>query len=144
MKSLSLAFSSATVQNLNDIRDFLEQAVQALGGDEDTAGDLVLAVNEAVTNSLLHGYGGHPGSISISAEAEGDDLLVRLTDGAPLFDPRSVPVPDIKCPLEDRPPGGMGVHMMRRLTDDLIYTVNKDGGNELTFIKRGAVGIPQP
>ena len=57
MKSLTLRYSTATVRDLNDIREFLESSVLNLGGDEDSAGDLVLAVNEAVTNILLHGYG---------------------------------------------------------------------------------------
>ncbi len=144
MKSLSIAYSSATIRDLNDIREFLEQATLSLGGDEDVAGDFVLAVNEAVTNTLLHGYNEQPGYVVVSVEAEGGDLLVRLIDGAPHFDPTTVPPPDISLPLEERPLGGLGVHMMRRLTDELRYSVSKDGFNELTFLKRGVLGIPQP
>ena len=143
MKSLTIRYSTAVVRDLNDIREFLEHAVVTLGGSEDDAGDLVLAVNEAVTNVLLHGYGNQPGPVALCVEVEAGELRVILSDSAPLFDPTQVPPPDIYLPLEDRPLGGLGVHMMRQLTDDLVYRVAPDGGNELTFVKRGAVAQPE-
>lgn len=143
MKSLTLRYSGATVRDLNDIREFLESAILNLGGDENIAGDLVLAANEAVTNSLLHGYGDQPGAVSLCVETEGEDLLVRLLDSAPPFDPATVPPPDINRPLEERPLGGLGVHMMRQLTDELVYRATDDNRNELTFIKRGVLSPVQ-
>jgi serine/threonine-protein kinase RsbW len=133
-----LSESATTVRDLNDIREFLESAILTLGGHEDAASDLVLAVNEAVTNVLLHGYDDRPGLVTVSVEADGEAIRVRLTDSAPLFDPTTVPTPDITRPLEDRPLGGLGVHMMRRLTDELSYGLTGDGHNELLFVKRGA------
>ena len=139
MKSLTLRYSTATVRDLNDIREFLESAIMTLGGNDDVAGDLVLAVNEAVTNILLHGYDSRPAAVTVGVEADGGDLLVRLIDDAPLFDPTAVPPPDISLPLEDRPLGGLGVHMMRQLTDELTYLVNGNDRNELIFVKRGVL-----
>lgn len=143
MKSLTLRYTAATVRDLNDIREFLEGAILNLGGDEDTAGDFVLAVNEAVTNVLLHGYDERPGPVTVCVEADEKDLLVRLLDDAPLFDPTAVPPPDINLPLEERPLGGLGVHMMRQLTDELTYSVNENGKNQLVFLKRNVVETPQ-
>ena len=138
MKSLTMRYDAAQVRDLNDMREFLEQSVLVLGGSEDDAGDLVLAVNEAVTNVLLHGYDNQPGPVILCVEVENGDLRVILTDTAPLFDPTRVPPPDIFLPLEDRPLGGLGVHMMRQLTDELVYRALPDG-NELAFVKRGAL-----
>lgn len=138
MKSLTMRYDTAQVRDLNDMREFLEQAVLVLGGSEDDAGDLVLAVNEAVTNVLLHGYNSQPGPVILCVEVANDDLRVILTDSAPPFDPTRVPPPDIFLPLEDRPLGGLGVHMMRQLTDELLYRPLADG-NELIFVKRGAL-----
>ena len=139
MKSLTLSYSSATVRDLNDMREFLESAILNLGGNDDVAGDLVLALNEAVTNSLLHGYHEQSGAITVAVEADGGDLWVRLTDDAPPFDPTAVPPPDIYRPLEERPLGGLGVHMMRQLADELTYRATDDHRNELTFVKRGVL-----
>jgi serine/threonine-protein kinase RsbW len=138
MKALTLTHDTAQVRDLNDMREFLEKAILALGGSDDDAGDLVLAVNEAITNVLLHGYGGQPGPIWLRVEAADDDLRVVLSDNAPPFDPTQVPPPDIYLPLEDRPLGGLGIHMMRQLTDELVYHQAAEG-NELTFVKRGAL-----
>ena len=138
MKSLTIRNDTAQVRDLNDMREFLETAVLTLGGSDDDAGDLVLAVNKAVTNVLLHGYDSRPGPVTICVEVVDNDLRVILTDSAPLFDPTRVPPPDIFLPLEDRPLGGLGVHMMRQLTDELLYHPLADG-NELVFVKRGAL-----
>ena len=48
-----------------------------------------------------------------------------------------VPVPDVALPLDRRSVGGMGVHMMRQLTDELSYRTHCDGWNELVLVKRG-------
>jgi len=141
MKSLTLRHTTAEVRDLNDFRDFLEKAILSLGGSDDDAGDLVLAVNEAVTNSLLHGYGGQPGPIGLCVEADDGELRVILYDVAAPFDPTQVPPPDINLPLEDRPLGGLGIHMMRQLTDALTYRRSTEG-NELTFVKRAALVQP--
>jgi len=141
MKSLTLRHTTAEVRDLNDFRDFLGKAILSLGGSDDDAGDLVLAVNEAVTNSLLHGYGGRPGPIDLCVEADDGELRVILYDVAAPFDPTQAPPPDIHLPLEDRPLGGLGIHMMRQLTDALVYHRSTEG-NELTFVKRAALVRP--
>jgi serine/threonine-protein kinase RsbW len=67
---------------------------------------------------------------------QGEALLVRLRDGAPLFDPTLLPMPDVTLPLEVRPLGGLGIFLMRQSVDDMTYRVTPEGGNELTLIKR--------
>jgi serine/threonine-protein kinase RsbW len=142
MKSLTLCFDPVSVKDLDDIRTFLEQAVVLVGGSEDVAGDLVLAVNEAVTNVILHGYQSMPGIVILGVISDEGDLFVHLMDQAPLFDPTTVPPPDINLPLEERPLGGLGVHMMRQLCDELTYRVLPEGGNDLIFIKHKALHAP--
>ena len=97
---------------------------------------------DAVASSRAH-VGSQPGPVACGWGGEAGELRVILSDSAPLFDPPQVPPPDFYLPLEDRPLGGLGVHMMRQLTDDLVYRVAPDGGNELTFVKRGAVAQPE-
>jgi serine/threonine-protein kinase RsbW len=139
MKSLTLFNDEVSLTDLDDIRLFLEQAVKLLGGTSDDAGDIVLAVNEAVTNVILHGYGKEKGEVVVSVESDRGDLIVRLLDRARPFDPTTVPPPDINLPLEERPLGGLGIHMMRQLCHELHYQSRPDGGNELIFIKRGVL-----
>jgi serine/threonine-protein kinase RsbW len=122
--------------NLREIRRFITEEAIALGAGPDVVPDLVLAVDEAATNIILHGYRGEDGSIEVRVEQLGDDLVVRLCDRAASFDPSDAPHPNLEAPLEERPLGGLGVYMIGQLVDQVIHRVPPDGGNELTLIKR--------
>ena len=128
----------ADLKDLARIRAFVESAATSQGADREAVDDMVLAMNEAVTNIILHGYGGRPGMIEIDVSYNGADLVIKLRDQAPQFDPLTYPEPDITMPLEKRPFGRMGIHVMRRFTDRLSYRVAGDGSNELTLIKHDA------
>jgi serine/threonine-protein kinase RsbW len=142
MKITTVHFPSATLDDTAAIRELVEQAAVGAGGDPDLVADLVLAVNEAVCNILIHGYQNEAGSVEVTVEQHGADLQVRLRDEAPPYDPTTVPAPDITLPLELRRLGGMGVHMMRQFTDELSYRQSAGGMNELLLVKRNAIAAP--
>jgi len=139
MKGLSLRFQDAELKDLASMRAFIKESAMMLGGDAEPVSELQIAVNEAITNIILHGYQDKPGYIEIFIERETNDIHLRLLDSASAFDPTTVPSPDITIPLEQRPYGGMGIHMMRSFTDELRYRLTADGMNELNFTKRNAV-----
>jgi serine/threonine-protein kinase RsbW len=120
------------------IRDFVEEGALALCDRDDIVGELVVAVNEAVTNILVHGYKNQPGALSITVSHQGDELQVCLEDKAPVFDPTTAPEPDVSLPLERRPLGGVGIRMMREFTDELRHEARAGGGNRLVLVKRQA------
>lgn len=127
----------AGLDDLAEIRHLVESAALRGGGDPVAITDMLLALNEAATNIIEHGYRGVPGILEVEVEYDGDALIVRLRDQAPAFDPALVPVPDVTLPLDRRPLGGMGVHMMRQLTDRLFYRTRSDGWNEVVLVKKG-------
>lgn len=137
MKGDNLLNVSADVENLGVIRRFLEERAAALGASSEVIADMILAVNEAATNIIVHGYQGSPGVIEVEIREERGDLWVTMRDRAPHYDPTRAPMPDLNAPLSARPFGGMGVHMMRHYTDELRYRVTPDGRNELTLVKSG-------
>ncbi len=139
MKVASARYPAAELKDLAEIRQFVEEAAIALGGEQDVVSELVLAANEAVANVILHGYKKQPGYIMIDVARVDNDLEIRIRDLAPKFDPTIVPVPDVTLPLSQRPIGGMGVHFMRTFTDELRYNVTADGQNELTLVKHDVV-----
>jgi serine/threonine-protein kinase RsbW len=118
------------------IRRFVEKATTALDVDPTTVGDAVLAVDEAASNIILHGYQGQPGIIEIEVERTGDDLVVRLRDEAAPFDPTSFPAPDLTLPLEQQAVDGLGIHLIRRVMDKVTHRITPQGGNELLLVKR--------
>lgn len=137
MKGENLLQVAADVEKLGEIRRFLEERAAALGASSEVIEEMILAVNEAATNIIVHGYQGSPGVVEVEVRAEQSDLWVALRDQAQHYDPTRAPMPDVNAPLSARPFGGMGVHMMRHYTDELRYRVTQDGKNELILVKRG-------
>jgi anti-sigma regulatory factor (Ser/Thr protein kinase) len=126
------------VNRLADVRAFVRETVTELGGSERTAEDLVQAVDEATCNVMVHGYGGTPGDVDIEATRVGDAIQIRLLDRSTPFDPTAAtPRADTAVPPTPRRPGGMGVgiELLRAMTDEVRHHVRPDGGNELTLVR---------
>lgn len=127
---------SAILSNLGNIRSFIEKAAEELKVPESIAYNVIWAVDEVATNIMLHGYAGQEGIIEVEVERQDNTLLVRLRDQAPQFDPTTVPTPDLTLGFEDRPPGGLGIYIVRKLMDQVLYRIPDQGGNELTLVKQ--------
>lgn len=134
MSEIFQHFPAASQDDMAEIRAFIEDAATEMGVTPDTVGELVLAVNEAIINILIHGYQDVPGEVSIKLTQKGEDIEVRLVDSAPAFDPTSVPPPELNLPLEQRSAGGLGVHMMRSFVDELSYQRTNGSHNELIMV----------
>ncbi|HEY5791006.1 MAG TPA: ATP-binding protein, partial [Gammaproteobacteria bacterium] len=92
-------------------------------------------------NVISHAFAGAP-EASAEVQLELDDAFVRLrfSDAGPPFDPlQEAPLPDLELPTEERPIGGLGVLLCRRLADRIEYR-REAGHNVLLFEKRRASG----
>jgi serine/threonine-protein kinase RsbW len=126
----------ADAERLADIRAFIRRVTAEAGATDEQTADLVQAVDELACNVITHGYDGAPGPIEVVADTEGAVVRIRIRDEAPPFDPTTVPEPRLDLPLEQRPLGGMGVHLARALTDRIDHRILPNGGNEVTVTKR--------
>ena len=103
---------------------------------DDVVFDVKLAIEELLTNTIKHGFsddGAH--TIDIYFDLQGDRLRVRIEDDAVAFDPADAKSPDTEAAFEDRPVGGLGVHLVKNLMDDVDY--RREGGrNHVTLTKR--------
>ncbi|MBP2672866.1 MAG: hypothetical protein H6Q85_2932 [candidate division NC10 bacterium] len=75
------------------------------------------------------------GWIDVTIERRGDAVDMTVTDDGPAFDPLQLPEPDVTAPLEGRQPGGLGVHLVRKLMDRVEYA-RAGGRNRLTMTWR--------
>ena len=94
-----------------------------------------LAIEELVTNCIKYGYrdsNNHTIDFLLSV-SEGTLRLDVIDDGSP-FNPLDAPRPDLSLPPEKRPLGGLGLHLLRELADDMRYE-RRDGTNRLTLTK---------
>lgn len=109
------------------IRSFAEAA--NLSANARQAFDLALV--EWVTNIISYGFpDGREHLIRLRFLADRSFALVEVTDDGVAFDPLAVPPVDTQAPLEDRPIGGLGIHLIRRLMDQVEYS-RTDGRNVL-------------
>ena len=137
MSTRPLPLFKADLGQLSRIRKFVTKTAMALGVAPTALDDLRLAVDEAVTNIVMHGYGG-PGEITVDLSAEGGDLIVRLCDKARAFDAASAAPDEIAPPDGRTGPGGFGLYLMKQAMDDIAHRPLHPG-NELTMMKRNVV-----
>lgn len=126
----------AELNSLPEVRAYVQEAARKACDQPKFIYDLALAVDEVVTNVIIHGYGGGPGMIMIHVDLTDSQVEVLIRDQAMPFDPTQVEEPDLDIPLEDRQIGGLGVYMARVLTDQMIYRWMEGGGNETRLVKR--------
>ncbi|MGD8586292.1 MAG: ATP-binding protein [Chloroflexota bacterium] len=129
-------FKQATLDDLASIREYVRGAAASGGLAGVDLEELIVAVNEATSNIIRHGFRGRPANIKVVVACDPEAVEVILRDEGPAFDPDSAPRPDTSLSLAERPFGGMGVQLMRELCDELHYRREPAGGNELRLMKK--------
>lgn len=133
------SFSLVLRNHVSEIRRLVDR-VEAFGAEADLPPDvtfrLTLALDESVSNVIRHGFSDdaeHRISIRVLV-ADGMVTATVEDDGVP-FDPHHAPVPDLDAPIEQRAPGGLGVHLVKATMDEVRY--RRDGDrNILTLTTR--------
>jgi anti-sigma regulatory factor (Ser/Thr protein kinase) len=95
-----------------------------------------LALDEVLTNVISHGLpADEPHEIQVRIELSDGFLKATVSDDGIAFNPLLGPDPDVTLSVEDRPIGGLGIYLVRRLMDEVSYARQGDR-NCLTFAKR--------
>ncbi len=131
--TLELRFP-AQAKELRRVRAAVKENSLSCGADEQTAHDIVTAVDEACQNIIRHAYKGDVvGDIKLTLSNEHGALTITLVDWAPPTDPSKVRPRD----LDDVRPGGLGTHLMRELMDSVEFREPPPGcGNLLRMVKQ--------
>jgi anti-sigma regulatory factor (Ser/Thr protein kinase) len=113
----------ATLDSLGAIAEYVLAAAASAGLDRRASYRLRLAVDEIVTNIIVHGYGDAElsGTLELRADFDERALTVSIEDSGLPYDPRLTPVPDTSLPLEERPIGGLGVYLALKSVDEFLY-----------------------
>ena len=107
----------ATPDRLRDIRRQLSAWLQAAGASESLAADIVLAGNEACTNSAEHAYrGGDVGAMRVEAQLSGGEIILKIVDFGTW-----------KPPSGDNPFRGRGIPLMRAVSDRVQLDQSESG-----------------
>jgi anti-sigma regulatory factor (Ser/Thr protein kinase) len=122
------------------IRPATEQAEAWLAGQQVSFEAMYLAslaIEEIVTNCIKYGYTGDPKAhtIHVAFSVKDRTLGIEVADDGNPFNPLDAKAPDLSLAVEDRPVGGLGLHLLRELADAVSYE-RRDGSNVLRLTKR--------
>lgn len=116
--------------------DWIQACCRGDGLAEDLTHRMTLILEEAVVNVIAHGFQGvpPPHRIAIHLDVAARLVTAEVTDNGRRFDPTTAPGPDLSQPPEQRDPGGLGIHLMRRLADRIEY--RRDNGNNILRLEK--------
>lgn len=130
----TLAIPSAT-RYLKNVRRFIVRHAQKAQLPDDAVEALQLAVDEACTNIIEHAYGGSTKhKVDIAIIVDSTQFVVRIRDQGQPFDQQAYVAPDVIALTHRGQAGGLGVHMIRELMDQVEY-MSKGPTNEIKLIK---------
>ena len=133
MKELTIA---ATVENIEFVTDFVNEQLEALDCPMKAQMQIDIAIDEIFSNIAHYAYNPEIGQATVRVEVPEDPLSVMITfidNGVP-YDPLAKADPDTTLSAEEREIGGLGIYMVKKSMDDIIYEY-KDGQNILKIKK---------
>ena len=134
MKELTIA---ATIENIETVTDFVNEQLEAYDCPMKAQMQIDIAIDELFGNIAHYAYNPEIGSATVRVEVIEDPLSVVITfidNGIP-YDPLKKEDPNTTLSADEREIGGLGIFMVKKTMDDIIYEY-KDGQNRLKIVKK--------
>ena len=121
---------------VGEVKAAFAEFAQARALPADVRRSFTVALDELLANALSHGRTGRdPCSMTVEGELDQERLTVTLTDDGMPFDPFGRDAPDTTLSVEERPIGGLGVHLVGQLMDQVSYQ-RREGHNVVVLVKQ--------
>ena len=116
----------------------INRAIEELGEREDWPAKLRFRVNlvleEVGLNVMTHGQEAGASELEIIVTSDAATTTIEIVDDGPRFNPlQDAPLPDPEASLDERPIGGLGIHLVRTMMDEVSYRY-EGGRNRLTLV----------
>ena len=122
------------LESLDPIFDYIDKFIEANGINERDAYYLILAIEELFTNMVKYNPD-DPGQISIVLKADSGTAVIELIDSCTTpFNIVDAPEYDTSRSIDERPIGGVGIHLIKKTFDDVSYE-HKDNKSKITLVK---------
>jgi len=122
----------AKLSSLDSFREFVDRAAVAAGAGSELLLKIELVLEELLVNHVLHAYGSDEGDSEVACFRRAPArFCLEVVDEAAPFNPLGHASPDLTLAPEDRPIGGLGIHVVRSLADEISYR-REAGKNVLT------------
>jgi serine/threonine-protein kinase RsbW len=125
---------------LSALLDNLEAGLAERRVPSATVSSVLMAADEVLSNILDHGGAS---SVEVAAEARDGRVTIQITDDGMAFDPLAATAPDTTLSVEEREIGGLGIHLVRKLMDEVGYE-RRGKYNRLRFSKSFVPMSPSP
>lgn len=117
------------------LSEVIDEFIARNGLDRKAAFEINVAMDELLTNTISYGYDdGQEHRIGIEVGLSDGVITIEVEDDGRAFNPFDAKQPDIEAELLERPIGGLGVHLVRQLIDEVDYR-RTDGRNIVTLKK---------
>lgn len=127
---------NAVVENIEKVTAFVDEQLEELGCPVKAQMQIDIAIDELFGNIAHYAYNPDIGPATVRVEVVEEPLSVVITfidNGVP-YDPLTKEDPDITLSAEERDIGGLGIYMVKKTMDDIVYEY-KDGQNILKIRK---------
>jgi serine/threonine-protein kinase RsbW len=114
---------SVDASAMSRLRGFVADFVahHELASDEQAR--ILIVLEELITNVAKYGYTNRSaGMAEVALQLEAFHLTIEFVDDGDPFNPLATPPPDLEAPLEERDLGGLGIHILRSLAEEIHYT----------------------
>jgi anti-sigma regulatory factor (Ser/Thr protein kinase) len=134
---------NASIDQLPSVNEFLAEAIRP---EFDALGPKIeVAVEELLVNVCSYAYGGEGGEVEVVCRRVNFDgkpfIIIAIRDWGQPFDPfRQSPEPDTGSPIPDRPVGGLGVHLVKKLASHYCYEYSGQANISELLFERPNVG----
>lgn len=126
----------AIMENYDKLQDFVDGILDEVGCPLKVQHQMNVILDELASNVIRYAYNPHIGDLTVQIDVEDNNAAVSLTllDSGTPYNPLEKPDPDITLSVEERPIGGLGIFMVKKMSDDVSYEY-EDGKNTLTIRK---------
>ena len=122
-------------KNLSLVRQVVGEVLEKTPFGRPEKDKIVLAVDEAVANVVEHAYAGELGNIDIQFILDDERFEITIRDNGKKFNPEMVATPDIHQHIKAGLKGGLGMFLMRKIMDEVRYSLDSTYVNELVMVK---------
>ena len=128
---------AATVENISRVTAFIDAELEALDCSMKAQMQIDMAIDELFGNIAHYAYAPDEGEATVRFEFDALARIVSITfiDSGVPFDPLARLDPDVTLSAEERQIGGLGIFLVKKTMDDVIYRC-ENGQNKLTVRKR--------
>ena len=132
----SIHFDEAKIEDIPTVTEFVEGELEKIDCPMKIVTQISIAIDEIYSNIVKYGYGAKPGPVTVKLLVRDDPrrVYLRFSDSGIPYNPLTKEDPDVTLSAEDRSIGGLGIYMVKRTMDEIIYEY-RDGMNILTIKK---------